>query len=156
MRLTNRRYKETVQNLFLFAMLVILFCLLLKVMHRIGANQFYLVSGMAVIFVLYIFFCAAYFEYDSFGDTLQFRSKRFIKKFTNNRRRKLEIKKSELKKYQVKDYLVYKFLVLHILDPETNETEKVTFDITFLNGHKTDLMKQSLKKVLKPNSHFYN
>ncbi|HET8838075.1 MAG TPA: hypothetical protein VFM82_03685 [Flavobacteriaceae bacterium] len=156
MRLTNRRYTQTVHNLFLFSMLIVLFFLLLKVQKRIGDLQFYIAASFALLLVLYNLFFAAYFEYDSFGPTLQFRSKRFFKKFTDNKRRKLEIDKKDLQKYVVYDYFVHKSLILYISNKKSGKTKKVSFDITFLNARKINLMKQSLNKVLKNKSFDYN
>ena len=155
MRLTNRRYTQTVNNLFLSSMLIVLFFLLLKTQKRIGESLFYLATAFAIVLVLYNLFFAAYFEYDSFGPKLQFRSKRFIRRFTNNKRRKLEIEKTHLKKYVLNDFLIHKSLIVHYTG-KNGDMKKAFFDITFLNAHKTDLLRQSLNKVLRTNSRANN
>lgn len=156
MRLTNRRYTRTVHNLFLFSALIILFFLLLKVQHRIGISPFYIAAFFAVCIALYIFFFASYFEYDSFGSILQFRTKRFVKKFTTNRRKKVEIEKYKLKKFEIFNLFIYKSLTIYTSGGDDGHLKKHRFDITFLNDRKINLMEQSLKKVLKNKTGQYN
>lgn len=109
-------------------------------------------SGVALLIGLYIFIVGRSFEFDSDGETLNFKSNGLlVSNFLHYRDQRTEVPKSKLKGFRVENYFFYKRLHIFINSRNSQGFRHYKYNITLLTGNKTRLLKTSLAKVLEKN-----
>lgn len=109
-------------------------------------------SGIALLFGVYIFIVGKSFEFDSDGETLNFKSNGLmVSNFLHYRDQRTEVPKSKLKGFRVENYFFYKRLHIFINSRNNRGYRHYKYNITLLTGNKTRLLKTSLAKVLEKN-----
>ena len=112
----------------------------------------FLPNILLLIFAVYFHRIGQIFEFDSDGETLNFKNNGlFFSKFMEYRVKRAEFPKSKLIDFQVSDYGIYSSLKIYISSRRKKGPRKYTFNITFLNRKKKKGMIESLRKVLEKN-----
>lgn len=112
----------------------------------------YLPNILLLLFGIYFHRIGQIFEFDSDGETLNFKNNGiFFSKFMEYRVKRAEFPKQKLLKFEVIDVLVYSSLNIYIRSRRSKGPRKYTFNITFLNKKKKKGMVESLNKVLERN-----
>lgn len=107
---------------------------------------------LALLLALYIFTVGRYFEFDSDGETLNFKGNGLlISLFMHYREQRTEVPKSKLKGFKVENYFFYKRLHLFIRSRNSKGYRHYKYNITFLGGAKLSSLKISLAKVVEQN-----
>ncbi len=92
------------------------------------------------------------FEFDSDGETLNFKNNGlFFSKFMEYRVKRAEFPKPKLLDFKVSDYGFYATLKIYITSRRKKGPRSYRFNITFLSGKKKKGMIESLNKVLEKN-----
>jgi hypothetical protein len=109
-------------------------------------------SGIAFIVGTYIFLVGRYFEFDSDGEALIFKSSGLlVSKFIPYRDQRTEVPKAKLQGFKVENYFFLKRLHIFINSRNSKGFRHYTYNITLLTGNKTRALKISLAKVLEKN-----
>lgn len=109
-------------------------------------------NAIALVVGVYIFLVGKSFDFDSDGETLNFKSNGLlISKFMHYREQRTEVPKSKLQNFKVNNYLLYKVLHVYINSRNKRGYRHYKYNITFLTGKKTKALKISLAKVLEQN-----
>lgn len=107
---------------------------------------------IALIIGIYIFIVGKTFEFDSDGETINFKSNGvLVSQFMHYREQRTEVPKSKLKDYRVENYFFYKRLHIYIHSRNSKGFRHYKYNITFLTGKKVKSLKMSLAKVLERN-----
>ena len=107
---------------------------------------------LALLLAVYIFVVGKYFEFDSDGETLNFKSNGLlVSKFMHYREQRTEIPKSKLLDFKVENYFFFKRLQLFIRSRNKRGYRHYKYNITFLGGDKLKSLRQSLSKVVEHN-----
>lgn len=116
-------------------------------------NYYSLVPNViALLLGIYIFIVGRYFEFDSDGETLNFKSNGLlISKFMHYREQRTEVPKSKLLDFKIENYILYKRLHIFIRSRNKKGFRHYKYNITFLGGKKSKSLKQSLAKVVQNN-----
>lgn len=103
-------------------------------------------------FGLYFHRIGQLFEFDSDGETLNFKNNGlFFSKFMEYRVKRAEFPKTKLIDFKVSDYGIYSTLKIYITSRRKKGPRSYRFNITFLAGKKKKGMIDSLNKVLEKN-----
>ena len=106
-------------------------------------------NAIAVGLALYIFLAGRYFEFDSDGETLNFKSNGLlISKFFHYREQRTEVPKSKLISFKIANYFFYKRLHIFITSRNSKGFRHYKYNITFLGNKKCKALKHSLEKVV--------
>lgn len=109
-------------------------------------------SVIALLLGAYIFIVGRSFEFDSDGETLNFKSNGLlISNFLHYRDQRTEVPKSKLQGFRVENYFFFKQLHIFINSRNSKGFRHYKYNITLLTGNKTRLLKTSLAKVLEKN-----
>ncbi|WP_424493521.1 hypothetical protein [Salinimicrobium sp. GXAS 041] len=108
---------------------------------------------IALLVAIYIFIVGRSFEFDSDGETLNFKSNGLlISKFMHYREQRTEVPKSKLRDFKIINFWVYKKLHIYINSRNKKGYRHYKYNITFLGGKKRKSLKQSLAKVVERNN----
>lgn len=114
-------------------------------------SQFY-PNLILLLFGLYFHRIGQLFEFDSDGETLNFKNNGiFFSKFMEYRVKRAEFPKGKLISFEVSDYGIYASLKIFITSRRKKGPRSYRFNITFLNKKKKRGMIESLNKVLEKN-----
>lgn len=109
-------------------------------------------NAIALLVGIYIFIVGRYFEFDSDGETLNFKGNGLlVSKFMHYREQRTEVPKSKLLDFKIENYLVYRRLHIFIRSRNKKGFRHYKYNITFLGSVKTKSLKQSLSKVVEHN-----
>jgi hypothetical protein len=112
----------------------------------------FLPNILLIAFGIYFHRVGQLFDFDSDGETLNFKNNGlFFSKFMEYRVKRAEFPKGKLIDFKVSDYLIFTSLKIYIRSRRKKGPRKYTFNITFLNKKKKRGMIESLKKVLEKN-----
>lgn len=107
---------------------------------------------LALLIATYIFIVGKSFEFDSDGETLNFKSNGLlVSNFMHYRVQHTEIPKSKLTGFKVENYFFYKRVHIFITSRNKKGFRHYKYNITFLKGEKIKSLKQSLAKVVEYN-----
>ncbi len=116
------------------------------------AFSHFLPNILLILFGIYFHRIAQIFDFDSDGETLNFKNNGlFFSKFMEYRVKRAEFPKGKLLDFKVRDFLFYATLIIHIQSRRKKGPRKYTFNITFLSKKKKRGMIESLRKVLEKN-----
>lgn len=114
--------------------------------------QHFIPNLVLLLFGIYFHRIGQIFEFDSDGETLNFKNNGlFFSKFMEYRVKRAEFPKSKLLDFEVTDYGIFTSLKIVISSRRKKGPRSYRFNITFLNGKKKKGMIESLKKVLEKN-----
>jgi hypothetical protein len=109
-------------------------------------------NAIALVLAIYIFLVGRYFEFDSDGETLNFKSNGLlISKFFHYREQRTEVPKSKLISFRIENYFFYKRLHIFITSRNSKGFRHYKYNITFLGNKKCNSLKHSLNKVVTYN-----
>lgn len=112
----------------------------------------FLPNILLLLFAVYFHRIGQIFEFDSDGETLNFKNNGlFFSKFMEYRVKRAEFPKGKLLNFEVSDYGIYSSLTIYIKSRRKKGPRKYTFNITFLGRKKKKGMIESLRKVLEKN-----
>lgn len=107
---------------------------------------------IALLVGVYIFIVGRTFEFDSDGETINFKSNgALVSQFMHYREQRTEVPKSKLKDFKVDNYFFYKRLHIYIHSRNSRGYRHYKYNITFLTSKKVKSLKMSLAKVLEKN-----
>lgn len=107
---------------------------------------------IALVIGVYIFIVGKTFEFDSDGETINFKSNGvLVSQFMHYREQRTEVPKSKLKDFRVENYFFHKRLHIFIHSRNSKGYRHYKYNITFLTGKKIKSLKMSLAKVLEKN-----
>ncbi|WP_324719019.1 hypothetical protein [Salinimicrobium sp. HB62] len=109
-------------------------------------------NAIALLVGIYIFIVGKTFEFDSDGETINFKSNGvLVSQFMHYREQRTEVPKSKLKDFRVENYFFYKRLHIFIHSRNSRGYRHYKYNITFLTGKKVKALKMSLAKILEKN-----
>src|SRR5690606_34094460 len=112
----------------------------------------FLPNILLLLFGVYFHRIGQLFEFDSDGETLNFKNNGvFFSKFMEYRVKRAEFPKGKLMNFEVSDYGICESLKIFISSRRKKGPRDYTFNITFLNKKKKRGMIDSLNKVLQKN-----
>ncbi len=112
----------------------------------------FLPNILLILFGIYFHRIGQLFDFDSDGETLNFKNNGlFFSKFMEYRVKRAEFPKGKLIDFKVIDLFFYATLRIYIRSRRKKGPRKYTFNITFLNKKKKRGMIESLRKVLEKN-----
>ncbi len=112
----------------------------------------FLPNILLLLFAIYFHRIGQLFEFDSDGETLNFKNNGvFFSKFMEYRVKRAEFPKSKLVNFEVSDYGIYASLKIYISSRRKSGVRSYRFNITFLGKKKKKGMIESLNKVLEKN-----
>lgn len=156
MRFTNRTEIKVIPSIYI--VLVAVFVTNVFVNIEIMASDteqeisfsHFLPNIVTLILGLYIHRIGQSFDFDSDGETLNFKNNGvFFSKFMEYRVQKAEFPKRKLGKFKFVDYGIYSALTIYIKSRRKKGYRKYTFNTTFLTRKKKKGMVASLQKVLE-------
>jgi hypothetical protein len=107
---------------------------------------------IALLVGIFIFIVGKTFEFDSDGETINFKSNGvLVSQFMHYREQRTEVPKSKLKDFKVENYFFYKRLHIFIHSRNSRGYRHYKYNITFLTGKKVKALKMSLAKILEKN-----
>lgn len=107
---------------------------------------------VALLVGIYIYIAGQSFEYDSDGETLNFKSNGLlISKFMHYREQRTEVPKSKLLNFKVDNFIIYRRLHIYINSRNKRGYRHYKYNITFLGSKKRNSLKHSLAKILEHN-----
>ena len=109
-------------------------------------------NAIALLVGVFIFIVGKTFEFDSDGETINFKSNGvLVSQFMHYREQRTEVPKSKLKDFRIENYFFYKRLHIFIHSRNSKGFRHYKYNITFLTGKKVKALKVSLNKVLEKN-----
>ncbi|MHA6280557.1 hypothetical protein ACXYMT_10285 [Salinimicrobium sp. CAU 1759] len=109
-------------------------------------------NAIALLIGIYIFIVGKTFEFDSDGETINFKSNGvLVSQFMHYREQRTEVPKSKLKDFRIENYFFYKRLHIFIHSRNSRGYRHYKYNITFLTGKKVKSLKMSLAKILEKN-----
>lgn len=159
MRFTNRNEIKIIPSIYivLVAVFVTNIFVNIEVMlsdteESLGFSHF-LPNIVVLLIGLYIHKIGQSFDFDSDGETLNFKNNGvFFSKFMEYRVHKAEFPKRKLGKFKFKDFGVYSSLTIYIKSRRRKGFKKYTFNTTFVGRKKKREMVISLNKILENTS----
>lgn len=156
MRFNNRKETSIVPSIYIIVVAVFItnaFASIELKYDDVPFNYSSLIPNVVALAVgVYIFIVGKSFEFDSDGETLNFKSNGLlVSKFMHYREKRTEVPKSKLKDFRVENYIFYKRLHIYIHSRNRIGYRHYRYNITFLTGKKTKALKISLAKVLEKN-----
>ncbi len=113
----------------------------------------FLPNIVAILFGIYFHRIAQLFEFDSDGETLNFKNNGvFFSKFMEYRVKRAEFPKGKLIDFSFFDVGLYSSLKIIIQSKRKKGPRSYTFNTTFLSRKKKRGMKESLRKVVEKNN----
>ena len=109
-------------------------------------------NAIALLIAIYIFIVGKTFEFDSDGETINFKSNGvLVSQFMHYREQRTEVPKSKLKDFRIENYFFYKRLHIFIHSRNSRGYRHYRYNITFLTGKKVKALRMSLAKILEKN-----
>ncbi len=157
MRFTNRNEVKIIPSIYivLVAVFVTNVFVNIEIMASSDSEQelsfsHFLPNIVTLLIALYVHRIGQVFEFDSDGETLNFKNNGvFFSKFMEYRVKKAEFPKRKLGKFRFVNYGVYSALTIYISSRRKKGYRKYTFNTTFLTRKKKRGMVDSLNKVLE-------
>ena len=119
---------------------------------EVSWNHF-LPNIILIVFGIYFHRIAQLFEFDSDGETLNFKNNGvFFSKFMEYRVKRAEFPKGKLIDFSILDLGLFSNLKIIIQSKRIKGPRTYTFNITFLSRKKKRGMKESLRKVVEKNN----
>ncbi len=113
----------------------------------------FLPNIILIVFGIYFHRIAQLFEFDSDGETLNFKNNGvFFSKFMEYRVKRAEFPKGKLIDFSILDLGIFSSLKIIIQSKRIKGPRTYTFNITFLSRKKKRGMKESLRKVVEKNN----
>lgn len=107
---------------------------------------------VAVVLAVYMFFIGRSFEFDSDGETINFKSNGLmVSNFLHYRDQRTEVPKSKLRGLKVENYFFFKRLHIFIRSRNSKGYRHYKYNITFLKAEKIRALKISLGKIVEQN-----
>ena len=107
---------------------------------------------IALVIGIYVFIVGKSFEFDSDGETLNFKSNGLlVSQFMHYREKRTEVPKAKLQSFKIENYIIYKRLHIYLHSRNKIGYRHYKYNITFLSGKKIKSLKISLAKVLEKN-----
>ena len=156
MRFTNRNEVKVIPSIYI--VLVAVFVTNVFVNIEIMASDteqeisfsHFVPNIVTLLLGLYVHRIGQAFDFDSDGETLNFKNNGvFLSKFMEYRVKKAEFPKRKLAKFRFVDYGIYSALTIYINSRRKKGYRKYTFNTTFLTRKKKRGMVDSLNKVLQ-------
>lgn len=156
MRFTNKSEVKIIPSIYI--VLVAVFVTNLFVNIEIMASDseqeitfgHFLPNIITLLLGLYVHRIGQAFDFDSDGETLNFKNNGvFLSKFMEYRVKKAEFPKRKLGKFKFYDVGIYSALTIYINSRRKKGYRKYTFNTTFLNRKKKRGLVDSLNKVLE-------
>lgn len=156
MRFNNRKETSIVPSIYIIVVAVFLTNAFASVEIKYDEAPFnyssLIPNVIALGIAVYIFIVGKSFEFDSDGETLNFKSNGLlVSKFMHYREQRTEVPKSKLKDFRLENYIFYKVLHIYINSRNKRGYRHYKYNITFLTGKKIKSLKISLAKVLEKN-----
>ena len=156
MRFTNRNEIKVIPSIYI--VLVAVFVTNVFVNIEIMASDteqeisfsHFVPNIVTLLLGLYVHRIGQAFDFDSDGETLNFKNNGvFLSKFMEYRVKKAEFPKRKLGKFKFVDFGIYSALTIYINSRRKKGYRKYTFNTTFLTRKKKRGMVDSLNKVLQ-------
>lgn len=156
MRFTNRNEVKVIPSIYI--VLVAVFVTNVFVNIEIMASDteqeisfsHFVPNIVTLLLGLYVHRIGQAFDFDSDGETLNFKNNGvFLSKFMEYRVKKAEFPKRKLAKFKFVDFGIYSALTIYINSRRKKGYRKYTFNTTFLTRKKKKGMVDSLNKVLQ-------
>ncbi len=156
MRFTNRNEVKVIPSIYI--VLVAVFVTNVFVNIEIMASDteqeisfsHFVPNIVTLLLGLYVHRIGQAFDFDSDGETLNFKNNGvFLSKFMEYRVKKAEFPKRKLGKFKFVDFGIYSALTIYINSRRKKGYRKYTFNTTFLTRKKKRGMVDSLNKVLQ-------
>ncbi|MDT0685849.1 hypothetical protein [Autumnicola psychrophila] len=157
MRFTNKNEIKIIPSIYIVLVAVFVTNIfvnieLMSTDEPIGFSH-YLPNIVTVLIGIYVHKIGQTFDFDSDGETLNFKNNGvFFSKFMEYRVKKAEFPKRKLGKFRFSDYGIYSSLTIFIKSRRRSGFKKYTFNTTFLSRKKKKGMIVSLQKVLEYNA----
>ncbi|APG59644.1 hypothetical protein [Christiangramia salexigens] len=156
MRCTNRTEIKIIPSIYivLIAVFVTNVFVNIEIMassseQELGFSHF-LPNIITLLLALYVHRIGQSFDFDSDGETLNFKNNGvFFSKFMEYRVKKAEFPKRKLGKFRFIDYGIYSALTIYIKSRRKKGYRKYTFNTTFLTRKKKKGIVAALRKVLE-------
>lgn len=156
MRFTNKSEVKIVPSIYIVLVAIFITNLFVNIElmatetdeNRLTLSHF-LPNLIALALGFYIHRIGQSFDFDSDGETLNFKNNGvFFSKFMEYRVKKAEFPKRKLGKYRFVDYGIYSALTIYISSKRRRGYKKYTFNTTFLNKKKKRGMLAALDTVV--------
>lgn len=156
MRFNNKKETNIVPSIYIIIVAVFITNIFAAVEIKyedVPFNYYSLIPNLlALLLAVYLFIVARYFEFDSDGETLNFKSSGLmVSKFMPYREHRTEIPKTKLLDFKIEDYWFYRRLHIFITSRNKRGFRHYKYNITFLSAVKRKSLKQSLTKVVENN-----
>ncbi|MCF4101718.1 hypothetical protein L1I30_08580 [Gillisia sp. M10.2A] len=113
----------------------------------------FLPNILLMLFGVYFHRIGQLFEFDSDGETLNFKNNGvFFSKFMEYRVKRAEFPKGKLVKFELDDYFIFTRLKIFIRSRRKRGWRKYSFNITFLGKKKKKGLVEALNKVVQKNN----
>ncbi|AVR46266.1 hypothetical protein C7S20_13895 [Christiangramia fulva] len=157
MRFTNRNEIKVVPSIYIVLVAVFITNIFVNIEVALSSDsEQHLTFGhilpniVTLVLALYIHRIGQTFDFDSDGETLNFKNNGvFFSKFMEYRVKKAEFPKRKLGKFKFVDYGIYSALTIYIRSRRKRGFRKYTFNTTFLTRKKKKGMVNALNKVLE-------
>ncbi|GAA4322832.1 hypothetical protein GCM10023115_51130 [Pontixanthobacter gangjinensis] len=157
MRFTNRNEVKIIPSIYivLVAVFVTNVFVNIEIMASSESEQeisfsHFVPNIVTLLLGLYVHKIGQSFDFDSDGETLNFKNNGvFFSKFMEYRVKKAEFPKRKLGKFHFVDFGIYSALTIYIKSRRKQGYRKYTFNTTFLTRKKKKGMVDSLNKVLE-------
>ena len=156
MKFNNRKETSIIPSIYIIVVAVFITNAFASVELKyddVPFNYSSLIPNVIALFIgAYIFIVGKTFEFDSDGETINFKSNGvLVSQFMHYREQRTEVPKSKLKDFRVENYFFYKRLHIFIHSRNSRGFRHYKYNITFLTGKKIKALKMSLAKILEKN-----
>lgn len=155
MRFTNRNEVKIIPSIYIVLIAVFITNVFVNIEIMLSDSEqeisfsHFLPNIVTLLLALYVHRIGQSFDFDSDGETLNFKNNGvFFSKFMEYRVKKAEFPKRKLGKFNFIDYGLYSSLTIYIKSRRKKGYRKYTFNTTFLSRKKKKGLVASLKKVL--------
>lgn len=157
MRFTNRNEVKMIPSIYIILVAVFITNIFVNIEVALSSDSeqqltfgHILPNIITLVVGLYVHRIGQTFDFDSDGETLNFKNNGvFFSKFMEYRVKKAEFPKRKLGKFKFVDYGIYSALTIYIRSRRKKGYRKYTFNTTFLTRKKKKGMVSALKKVLE-------
>ncbi len=156
MRFTNKKETSVIPSIYIVVVAVFITNAFASIELKYDDTPFnyssLIPNLVALVIGIYIYIVGRSFEFDSDGETLNFKSNGlFISQFLRYREQRTEVPKSKLLDFKIENYFFYKRLHIFIISSNKRGYRHYKYNITFLSGKKRRSLKTSLRKVADKN-----
>ena len=156
MKFNNRKETSIIPSIYIIVVAVFITNAFASVELKyddVPFNYSSLIPNLVALLVgIYIFIVGRTFEFDSDGETINFKSNGvLVSQFMHYREQRTEVPKSKLKNFKVENYFFYKRLHIFIHSRNSKGFRHYKYNITFLSRKKIKALEMSLAKVMVQN-----